>query len=580
MAYSENDIQKLTDLEHVRKRPTMYVGDTGMETILIPTVHDGKLQLRYHEVSLGYLTCVREIIDNAIDVIRFTGKGSTVKIDFDGHFFRVQDNSVGVPIGVHNGTKEHVPEVVFGHLRSGKNFDTDALIIGMNGMGASITNFLSDTFQCTIYREGKHYHQSWVKGQAHKKHIKKTNHVTGTDIKFSLESEFFDGYVPGIEVKDFVSLIARLNTDITFFYNGQKILTNSLRDFRFSEDGEEEQYQIFTSVNGVPTFFGGTHETEFENMLLDRVKKALKLKGDNVHRSNLLNGLCVFIALNDVPDILFDSQAKTRLITKNIDRYMEDVENGIYKFVKQEKDGWLEWINEQFERKKVAKRIRAKKGTSVPGYHHAKDLNDSEVYIVEGESAKSNFLSVRSPNQGILPIKGKIMNVKERKLSEVVKSDTVINLIEMLSINVAGTSHDCPYSRIIIATDADPDGLHIQSLLINFFQFVCPDLMERVHIIQSPLYVVEGTKGYYQIYYDKESFGKVMHNGKDVRYNKGLGSLERREWEEMVDPERRSITKIDITDKKKTKKTIERIFGASSELRKKWLGSDLPIYKL
>ena len=149
------------------------------------------------------------------------------------------------------------------------------------------------------------------------------------------------------------------------------------------------------------------------------------------------------------------------------------------------------------------------------------------------------------------------MNVKERKLSEVVKSDTVINIIEMLNINVAGLSHECPYSKIIIATDADPDGLHIQSLLINFFLFVCPDLMDRIHILQSPLYVVEGSKGYYKTFYDKESYQNELHNGRDIRYNKGLGSLTRREWAQMVDPKNRKLIQVDVTDKKKTNKTIE-----------------------
>lgn len=598
MKYSEESIQKLSDIEHVRKRPTMYVGDTTKETIMIPVVLNDKLDMKFHSVSLGYLTCVREIIDNGLDVIRHTGVGDKIKINFDGKSFVISDNSVGVPIGKHNGSNEAVPEVVFGHLRSGKNFDSENLIIGMNGMGASITNFLSRKFSCTIHRDGKRYFQTWENGEPVFVQLKAAKHMpTGTEIAFELDESFFDNYIPTTEeISDFVSLIARLNTDIKFYFNNDKIFTNSLRDYKRTENDvhyksktvemliipwhtDSENYQIITSVNGVPTFYGGVHENEFETMFLERVKKALKLKGDNVHRNHILKGCCIFVSLSNVTDILFDSQAKTRLITNNINRYMADVDNGINKFIRQEKDSWLAWINDQFERKKTVKRIQKKRDSSLTEYHHAFEFENSEVYIVEGGSAKSDFLSVRNPNQGILPIRGKIMNVKERRLSDVVKSDTVVNIIDMLNININGRS-DCPYDKIIIATDADPDGLHIQSLLINFFQFVCPDLMDRVFILQSPLYVVEGTKDYYRTYYDKASYLAADNSGKDVRYNKGLGALTKREWRVMVNPEERRIIKLDVSDKSTMKLTIERVFGVDSDVRKRWLSSDLPIYKV
>lgn len=600
--YSEKDIKQLTDLEHARIRPTIYVGDTNPTKIKLPKVINNDLEFIEYTVSLGYVVCIREIIDNCIDIIRHTGKGSTVSIQYfpeignskkKAHKFIVADDSVGVPIGLHESGK-YTPEVVFSSLRSGKNFETDEFIIGMNGMGASLTNFFSKIFEISIARDEKHYRQAWFNAVPDKPLIQNYKGKTGTSVGFQLDEKYFHGWQPTEEfIEHFIQILAALNTDIKFKYNKRRVYTKGLRDFAVNgtfykkdknwefillptEDGE---YNPFSAVNGVPTLFGGRHLDHVEWLLTETVKKSIR---DNVviHKSNILKGLTVMLSLKDVPNIQFDTQAKTRLITEDLAEKVKLLDWAVRRFVKNEGVDWIAYIREQFERKKVWKQIAKKKNGKKRNYYHAKAKADREVYIVEGLSALANLLPVRHDNQGCIPLRGKIVNASMKSLSDVVKSDTVYSLIDMLGIELGGQIAKCNYDRIILATDADPDGLHIQSLLINLFHHLAPDLLDRLYILQSPLYVVEKGK-YYEVYFDKESFKKAsIPAGADIRYNKGLGSLTMKEWEVMVDPQRRRLLQAVPLGDKKEAKTFKRLFAWDSSYRKKWLQGKDKIYNV
>ena len=604
--YNENSIKSLTDLEHVRLRPTIYVGDTKLKKLELPLAGEDGMEWKEYDVSLGYIVCVREILDNAIDIIRHTGKGTHVWIDYDEKKgkFKIKDNSVGVPIGKSpdDPAGRHTPQVVFETLRSGKNFETDEFIIGMNGMGASLTNFFSKIFKCTIYRDDYVYHQTWIDAVARKPIVKKEEEAlegtTGTLIEFQLNPDYFHGFVPSTElVRHLLQLTAMFNTDIKFKFNRRTLKTRGLKDFQtngefYKKSGKTEllvapvyestqDYKILTVVNGIPTFFGGSHADLIENGMLLAVKKELKIKGQMVHRTNILKGMYVIFQLHDVKNISFSSQAKTELITSwpDLGKSIEDYGNDVAKrFVKGEKEGWLKFIEDQFEKKKVKVQIARSKRKDNLHCHHAKNFKNAELYILEGPSAGSAMVTVRNDNQGILPLKGKILNVSERKLSEVVKSESVLSIIDMLKIDIEGNTQ-CPYEKIVIATDADPDGLHIQSLLITFFNYLAPELIDKIYILRAPLYVVHG-KNRYNLYYDKESFGQAQTKGCDVIYTKGLGGLTLKEWRSMVDPDQRILIKLTNDSPQKLHKTINRLFAGDATYRRKWLGSSLPIYKI
>ena len=199
---------------------------------------------------------------------------------------------------------------------------------------------------------------------------------------------------------------------------------------------------------------------------------------------------------------------------------------------------------------------------------------------MEGLSALATLLPARNDNQGCIPLRGKIINASTKGLAEVVKSDTVYSLIDMLDLKLGENNEKCNYDKIILATDADPDGLHIQSLLINLFYHLAPELLSRIYVLQSPLYVVE-SKGNYEVYFTKEQFKKAkIPKGADIRYNKGLGSLTMKEWKVMVDPKKRSLIQAVAADKKKTAKTFKRLFSTDSSHRKAWLKSKDRIYEI
>lgn len=599
--YSEKHIKSLTDLEHARIRPALYIGDTTVREIELPVLNENLSFVKY-PVCLGYVVCIREVIDNAIDIIKHTKKGKYVWINFDDKTkrFTIKDDSVGVPIGRFEKTDKYTPEIVFSTLRSGKNFGTDKFIIGMNGMGAALTNFFSKEFTVTIWRDKTIYKQKWKAMKSEGPDTEKYDgKFTGTQISFKLDKKYFNWEPDAVFVEHFVKLLAAFNSDIKFKYNNKVVYTKGVRDckapgtfyrkasgmeiaMRPNHD-ESEDYKLFTVVNGIPTLYGGTHADEIERYLINVVKHLVKTN-QIIHKANILKGLSIIFKIDSLPNIMFDSQAKTRLITPAASFQDKDTMNAAFdavlSFVRnQKKGGWLPWIEEQFERRTISKRLHARrKKNGRTSYFPAKSFKDAEIYIVEGGSAMAELKSIRSDNQGILPLRGKIMNVSGRRLSDVVKSETVVNLIDCLGIDVAGGSN-CKYERIILATDADPDGLHIQSLLINLLHRLAPELLDKVYILSSPLYVWENRKKY-EIFYTKEEFDNFKRDGGEVMYKKGLGSLTRKEWAAMVDPKRRALTKVTESNRRLTGETLNRLFGINTAVRREWLTGTKSIWEI
>ena len=518
--YDDETIRHLSDVEHIRTRPGMYIGRLG----------DGSLP------EDGIYVLLKETIDNSIDEFRMNA-GKRIEIDIeDNRRVSVRDYGRGIPQG-------KLIEAV-SQLNTGGKYDSKAFkkSVGMNGVGIKAVNFLSSHFEARSYRDGQVRSVTFEKGKMKSDTMESSQDENGTYICFEPDDTLFKNYVFH---DDIVEIMLRnytyLNTGLTIMYNGRRILSrNGLEDLlkdTMTTDarypiihlkGEDieiafthtnqygEEYHSF--VNGQHTTQGGTHQSAFKEHIARTIKE---YSGKNYEYTDIRNGLVAAIAVN-VEEPMFESQTKIKLGSLTMSPNGVSVNKYVGDFVKTEVDNYLhkhtdvaevmlQKINEnEKERKAMAgvtklARERAKKANLHNRklrdcrIHYSDTKNDRKeescIFITEGDSASGSITKSRDVNtQAVFSLRGKPLN-SFGLTKKVVYENEEFNLLQA-ALDIEDGLDTLRYNKVIVATDADVDGMHIRLLIITFFLQFFPDLIKKGHfyVLQTPLFRVRNKR--------------------------------------------------------------------------------------
>ena len=614
--YNEENIRHLDDMEHIRLRAGMYIGRLG----------DGQ------QNDDGIYVLLKEVMDNSIDEFKM-GAGKKIEVNIEDDLrVSVRDYGRGIPQG-------KLIEAV-SKLNTGGKYDSKAFkkSVGLNGVGIKAVNALSSRFEVASYRDGKVRRAAFEKGQLISDSTEDTTEENGTYIFFEPDDTLFLNYK---FQSQFVETLLRnytyLNTGLTFLYNGQKILSRHgledlLKDNMTSEGlyeivhlkGEDieiafthtNQYgeEYYSFVNGQHTTQGGTHQSALKEHIARTIKE---FYNKNQEYADIRNGIVAAIAL-DVEEPMFESQTKTKLGSNNMWPAIpqEDKPAGptvnkfVGDFIKTEVDNYLhknpevanimlEKIQEsEKERKAIAgvtklARERAKKAN----LHNRKlrdcryHLNDvkgdkqeeSCIFITEGDSASGSITKSRDVNtQAVFSLRGKPLN-SYGLTKKVVYENEEFNLLQA-ALNIEDGMEGLRYNKVIVATDADVDGMHIRLLMITFFLQFFPDLIKKghVYILQTPLFRVRNRKkGVYETLYcytEEERLAaieKLSPNPEITRF-KGLGEISPDEFKNFIGADMR-LEQVTLKKTDAVKELLEFYMGKNTMERQNFIIDNLVV---
>jgi DNA gyrase/topoisomerase IV subunit B len=587
-------IEVLTDFEHIIKRPTMYVGSVKKSEETLPIIGDGFIKSVNKEHSIGMYKLFDEVFANSVDEAKRMStsmKKIIVEVDSKENSISITDTGDGFTNGSIINKKSGLSniETAVSMLRAGSNFDNDNIdesIVGTNGMGVSLVNALSVKFGIETTNSKETYTQTWNSFIAEKSKVsaKLKSKITGTKVSFIPNSSVFDNSQWDYStIRSYLCLKKRvLETEektaslkIEFIWNGKtEIIQSELKpDWSHKTSIGEILVWEKRQDSGTFSFVNSALCTGIHQKI---VQDRINIQLDDTLGHHFYDTL---IILNMSPKIVrFGDQNKTKFVSKREEVEPTIVRNfdaALQKFFKSEVFKKIKKAvddrRKDTELKKIRKEKKSIKIKHSNKYFPATSTRAENLFIVEGLSAMGSILQKRDPKKdGVYALKGKIKNA--RSLSDLSDNREILELMQILNLDPEGHNLICPFEKVVIATDQDPDGAHITSLLINLFYIWFPWMVKqgRIHFLETPLVTVgDRVKKYY---YSSEEFRKGVAKGDkgNVRYLKGLGSLSLEDWDYVMKNKRI----VSLKEDPQTKKHLEMAFGKSSNERKKWLSPE------
>lgn len=602
LEYGSDTIRTLDWKEHIRRRPGMYIGKLG----------DGT------HADDGIYVLLKEVLDNAIDEYMM-GYGKQVIVDIDEVAVTVRDHGRGIPL-------DKVKDVS-SKMNTGAKYDSKAFkkSVGLNGVGIKAVNALSTEFYICSYREGMCksllYHQGNVITDSPEQ---ETTEENGTMVRFIPDETIFRGYK---YKDDFIESLLKnyvyLNSGLTILFNGRRFHSkNGLVDLLNEKMTAEPLYPIihlkgddievvithinqygeeyYSFVNGQHTTQGGTHLTAFREAASRTIKE---FYNKNFDYSDIRNGIVAAVSIK-VEEPVFESQTKTKLGSRDVGPEGPSVAKFIGDFLKKELDNYLhkntetadallkKILESEKERKAIAgvtklARERAKKSNL-----HNKKLRDcrvhyndtkgdnldlSSIFITEGDSATGSITKSRNvETQAVFSLRGKPLN-SYGLTRKVVYENEEFNLLQA-ALNVEDGMEGLRYNKIIIATDADVDGMHIRLLLITFFLQFFPDLIKKghVYILQTPLFRVRNKKETFYCYTEEERINAIakLGSGAEITRFKGLGEISPDEFRHFIGPDMR-LDQVSLKKEDLVKDLLEFYMGKNTMERQNFIIQNL-----
>ncbi len=594
VAYDEKAIQSLDALEHIRLRTGMYIGRLG----------DGSTPVD------GIYVMLKEVVDNSIDEF-IMGEGKKIEIARDDATIEVRDYGRGIPLG-------KVVDCVSQINTGGKyNDDVFQFSVGLNGVGTKAVNALSSDFEVRSVRDGKFKQANFVRGKLINEKGGKSSETNGTYVRFTPDEEIFGKYDFQEEfIEHRLRYYAYLNSGLKLHYNKETYQSrNGLKDLLVDEFGEAEPlYEIahsegerfefafthgnaygesyFSFVNGQFTNDGGSHQSAFREGLLKGVNEYAKKSyaGEDVR-----DGIVAAIAIK-LQDPVFESQTKNKLGSADVRSWLVPaVKDKVVRWLHEhsneakvmlEKIALNEKIRKELSSIKKEARDRAKKvAIRIPKltdckFHYddpkAKKREDTMLFLTEGDSAAGVMVPTRDVyTQAIYSLKGKPLNCYGLKRDAIYKNEELYNIMRALGIEES--MEGLRYNKVVIATDADVDGMHIRNLLLTFFLRYFEDLVLKghVYILETPLFRVRNKKETRYCYTESERDEalKAVKGPETTRF-KGLGEISPKEFGQFIGEGIR-LVRVSVGSMGEVTKSLDFFMGKNTPARKDFIVENL-----
>ncbi len=639
--YSADSIQALEGMEHVRMRPSMYIGDVGVR---------------------GLHHLVYEVVDNSIDEA-MGGHCNEIQVWInEDNSIGVRDNGRGIPVDMHKKEGVSALEVVMTKIGAGGKFDKDSYKVsgGLHGVGVSVVNALSDDLKATVYRDGKVYEQEYQKGKALYP-VKEvgTTEIRGTEVVFKPDGTIFENTEYSYEtLKDRMRELSFLNKGVRITITDHREKDdegNSVFEEFYSEEGLKEFVKyidetrepligevihmegeksgipvevamiyntsyaenIHAYVNNINTHEGGTHLSGFRRGLTSTLKKYAETSGMldklkfEISGDDFREGLTAIVSVK-VQEPQFEGQTKTKLgnrevtapvsqaVTEMLTNYLEehpaDAKSIVQKVILA-----ATARHAATKAREMVQRKNVMSGSGLPGKLSdcaSKDPAICEIYLVEGDSAGGTAKQGRDRHfQAIMPLRGKILNVEKAMQHKILDNEEIKNIYTALGVRI-GTEEDASalnieklrYHKVIIMCDADVDGSHIETLILTFFFRYMPELIEKgyIYIATPPLYLVKKGKEQRYCWNDKErdtAIQEIKGAGKEGSVNvqryKGLGEMNAEQlWSTTMNPEFRTLRQINIENAASADHTFSMLMGDDVPPRREFIEANAKYAKI
>ncbi|WP_299582797.1 DNA topoisomerase IV subunit B [uncultured Sunxiuqinia sp.] len=603
--YDEGSIRTLDWQEHIRKRPGMYIGKLG----------DGTAS------DDGIYVLLKEVMDNSIDEFMM-GFGKRIEVHVSNELVSVRDFGRGIPLG-------KLLDVA-SKMNTGAKYDSEVFkkSVGLNGVGIKAVNALSTSFVIKAFREGQVKEIAFSRGQVvEEKELGTTEEPNGTMVSFVPDGDIFRSFR---FQKDYVDNMMKnysfLNAGLTILCNGERFQSkNGLKDLLEENLDAEPLYPVihlkgedieaalthgnqygedyYSFVNGQHTTQGGTHLVAFREAIVKTVRDFYKKDFDP---SDIRASIIAAISIK-VEEPVFESQTKTKLGSRDIGPDGPSVRNHVVSFIQKELDNYLHKNQEvaevllrriqesERERKAISGIKKLAKQRAKKSSLHNKKLRDcrihynknherkseSSIFITEGDSASGSITKSRDVNtQAVFSLRGKPLNTYGMT-KKVVYENEEFNLLQA-ALNIEESMEDLRYNKVIIATDADVDGMHIRLLLITFFLQFFPELVKKGHlyIFQTPLFRVRNKQKTFYCYSEEERLAAVKAVGAkpEITRFKGLGEISPDEFKKFIGPDIR-LEPVQMKKHESVSQMLDFYMGKNTPDRQEFIIDNLYVEK-